>query len=83
MAEREEVDNLIDPSQKLVSPEVSLQSQDKGEVSVMVGRKVSGPMVKTGTSVFQVWFLVLKPPQEVKRKTHFQDGSDHILFEVL
>lgn len=38
MAEREEVDNLIDPSQKLVSPEVSLQSQVKGEVSVMVGR---------------------------------------------
>lgn len=49
MAEREEVDNLIDPSQKLVSPEVSLQSQVKGEVSVMVAKKVSGP--KYGSSL--------------------------------
>lgn len=83
MAEREEVDDLIDPSQKLVSPEVSLQSQVKGEVPVMVDRKVSGPMVKTGTSIFHVWFLCPKAPTGFKRKTHFQDGSDHILFKVL
>lgn len=56
VAEGEEVDDLIDPSQKLVSPEVSLQSQVKGEVSVMVGRKVPGP------STFQVWFLCPKAP---------------------
>lgn len=39
--------------------------------------EVSGPMGETGTSVF------LEPQQEAKRKTHFQNGTDHILLEVL
>lgn len=35
VAEGEEVDDLIDPSQKLISPEVSLQGQVRDEVSLV------------------------------------------------
>lgn len=44
MAEREEVDDLIDSSQKLIPPEVSLQSQIRGELSDEMGVKaITGP----------------------------------------
>lgn len=84
MAEREEVDDLIDSSQKLIPPEVSLQGQRRGEFSDREGVNYWTPAEKIGGFPS---FRLRDPPPKVSvgrtKTSYFQDGPNHILFEIL
>lgn len=90
VAEGQEVDDLIDSSQKLIPPEVSLQSQIRGGVSsvTQMGVKaITGSQWRRygGYHSFRM-VKGIPPPKAPAGRTktsYFQDGANHILLEIL